>query len=377
MSETMSVLEAFDTEMTANTGTDETPTPETTDAEAPDAAAPEPVEGADPEPAPTDGIPRDEQGRFAPKATPETTTDAATTVVPEVVPPQPFQYRAMGETRAWEGATVQPDGSVVIPADKVGDLRQALNAKHLAEGEYVPLIDRYKQEVQELRQRAETRTLEQVKYETMSQQLTGMLMERDLESALVKFMEMHDAFPQMMSRAEVEYWKTQANQGRAPETAQGPPPTTYPMPAPEAALSVTLDTMEHLKLDPTFKDLTADDWKQLEASHKRTPLAFLRPATAEESAQYGGQIAVGQPVFDEAAYQQYVTEWAQMKRHGSRVATKAQEAAQFNAGVAKAKTPAKTAPLPATPSPVVPEHVPGPKKLNDFFRRDFMRDDDD
>lgn len=355
--------------------------PEPTEPEAvdePDAVeTPEPDTDDVPETPETEGIPRDEHGRFAPRTQQEADAVAAAIPTPE---PQPFAYRSMGETRAWDGALVQPDGSVLIAADKVGDLRAALNAKHLAEGEYVPLIERYKQEVQHYRQQAEAKTLTEHKYEAVMQGLQGALLEGDEATALEAFFQLRAELPSRMKDAEIEHYRSLALQGRTPETAAIPEqqpqqPESYPMPHPTEALAVTVDKMEHLKLDPAFKDLTSADWKQLEASHQRTPLAFIRPATPEEATVYG--VRVGQPVFDEAAYHQHVTEFAELKRSGARIAKSATEAAKFNAKANQSTAPAARAPraMAQTPEPESPPK--GRQALDALFSPKFLSDDSD
>lgn len=295
--------------------------------------------------------PRGPDGKFIPKGEEvEGTEGAADEVAPAAIPavegqepvnPSAFKYRAMGQTHELADVTVTEDGSVLWPAAKVGDLRAALNARHLAEGEMQPLIERYKAENHALRQQTEQRSLSEAKYETMANQLSALLLEGDEATAIEKFFELRGAFPSMMSQAEVQYWKDQATRGPTqPEAAESPYREEAPaLPTVEQALSVTLGTLEEFKLDHQFRDITPEDWQQLEASIQRTPYTFLRPATAEEAETYG--VVEGQIVQDLAAYTAHVTQLAEQRRQSRETARRS---ATLAAQTARRTTPQVTTP---------------------------------
>jgi hypothetical protein len=323
----------------------------------------------EPEDAATDGIPRDEHGRFAPRNAQEEAAVAAAEPTPE---PKPFEYRAMNATRVWEGATVQADGSVTIAPEKVGAFRAALNAQALAEGEHIPLIERYKQEVQHYRQAAEQRSLATQKSEALVASLQDALLDNDEASFLEKMFNLRESLPSMMKDAEIEHYRQLAMQGRPPETAQpaeqAPQHSTHAMPAPEAALESTLDRVESLRIeDAAFKHLSPTDWKQLQETLHDTPFAFIRPAT-EEDAPYGVQ--PGQPVLDEARLRRYVEKFAAQVQKGARIAKSATEAAKFNAKTTST-APAARAPraMATATAPSVPLNA---KQQSDAMLRDWM-----
>ena len=160
-------------------------------------------------------------------------------------------------------------------------------------------------------------------------------------------------------------------QGVKPETAspaeQAPQHQTHAMPAPEAALASTLDRVESLRIeDAAFKHLSPTDWKQLQETLSDTPFAFIRPATAED-APYGVQ--PGQPVFDEARFQRYVTKYAEQVTKGARIAKSATEAAKFNAKASTA--PVARAPR-AMAAAVTPPAPLNGKQQSDQALREWM-----
>jgi hypothetical protein len=299
---------------------------------------------------------RDERGRF--KAKQEETQPEAEAPKAE---PRPFQYRAAGQTKPWDGVTEDGEGNVVVPAAKVGELRAALNARELAEGQMVPLIEKYKHEVGTLRQQLasfqQQRSVSEARADALTRQMMSMAAIPDEVQALEAFYQFRQQLPQFTAKAEAEYWRQQAQRSTAPsapETARPEPiDTPYALPTPEEAVATTVDAMEHTKLDPQYRDVTADDWKQYESRMQRSPLAFIRPATAEEAQEYG--VRAGQPVFDTDAYHADVTEFVQSLRAQREAAQRKADVARTNAKLTQRTI---TAP-PAVRGGTAPEKGPG------------------
>src|SRR6185503_20350608 len=73
---------------------------------------------------------------------------AAAAAAPGAQPPapeagkSPFRYRAMGQTHALEGATVDAEGNITVPAAKTAELREAFNALHQRNASFVPSMQR-------------------------------------------------------------------------------------------------------------------------------------------------------------------------------------------------------------------------------------------
>lgn len=88
---------------------------------------------------PADGSqPRDEQGRYKTKAEQDAASAAsaapavpAPAVAPEAPAPAPYAFRADGKDWSIDGATVAPDGSLVVPKARLADL-QGLLAEGIA-----------------------------------------------------------------------------------------------------------------------------------------------------------------------------------------------------------------------------------------------------
>lgn len=148
----------------------QTPPPETTAPEAPEpVAAPSPSpEGGLGDP-PSDGQPRDEQGRFAPKGAdapptdPNTPPDVAGVGAPagsSASPsapvdtrsphetPAPLTYRAGGREHIYPGAERMPDGSIVLKPDVHGRILNDLAAAHTYHTTWRDTLARTKQEAQ-------------------------------------------------------------------------------------------------------------------------------------------------------------------------------------------------------------------------------------
>ncbi len=224
----------------------------------------------------------------------------------------PFRYRAVNETHELEGATVNEAGDVVIPAAKSGTLREAFNALHVVKGQLGPLLNEKNAEVTTLRQRmAEMETARgenETKAGALVDMIAGVMNEADDQKAANMLWALRTNWPALMAKADAEYSKAELarvkkmmEQGKAPEAARQPEqhpqhPQSTDAQFAAVAKATTRNYVEELKVRHEFRDLAADDWKQIDAEIERTPLAFLRPATAQDVTQYGVQ--AGQTVFD-------------------------------------------------------------------------------
>lgn len=270
---------------------------------------------------------RDATGKFAKKDADEEVDGDAEGEAPKVES-RPFQYRALGETRALDTWKEDAEGNVVVPAAEIGTLREAMNAKHLVEGQYAPLIERYKGENAQLKtqlqQITQTRSAADARAEALVKSLMSIAEIPDEVESLEQFYQFRQKLPLLLAKAEAEHFKTLATKGpqAKPEAARPEPvDTPYALPSPQEAVTTTMEYVEHAKLDSKYRDITADDWKQYEARITRSPLAFIRPASAEEATQYG--VRQGQPVFDTDAYEADITEYVTALRT-SRETAKAQ-----------------------------------------------------
>jgi hypothetical protein len=310
------------------------------------AAEPEPEAAEEPEAKADAGPERDEHGRFTKKA-----EEAPEGEAPKAEP-RPFQYRAAGQTKPWDGVTEDAEGNITVPAAKAGELRAALNARELVEGQYAPTIERHKQEITTLRaqlqQREQAQSAEVARANALVNSIMSIAQMPDEVQSLEAFYQLRQSLPTLLLKAENEMLRAQRAPQARPETApRAPePPALHALPAPEEARATTMEYVEHAKLDQEYRDVTADDWKQYAARIERSPMAFIRPATAEEAQEYG--VAPGQPVFDTDAYEADVREFVQTVRSqretAATIAERAKQQARLAAENARRTQPAVKAP---------------------------------
>lgn len=322
----------------------------------PDAAEAQPPEPVD------SGQPRGPDGKFLPKSpeVPEgspTTEAAPSAIQPPATPEVPsaadvFRYRAMGQTHAADGILANADGSLVVKPEAVGQLREAFNALHLAKGQFQPALEAKEAKIRELSAAVEQKSLAESKHEAALDALTRALQEPDEGKFLEQVYALRGDLPNLLAKAEASYWRELASKPAQPVAEpQHPQDPTPTLPSPEEAYRETVDTVEHFKLQHEFRDLTPEDWKQLDASLQRTPLAFLRPATAEEAQQYPGVIA-GQLVLDTDQLHAHVTALATQARTQRETA---QRTATLAAETARRTTPQVNAPPTAGGSKAPPK----------------------
>lgn len=244
--------------------------------------------------------------------------------------PEPFQYRVKGETKAAEGFLQNPDGSIVVSAEKAGELRYLLNAKEMLgqESEFVNTVKAENAALkQELQRSKAGENEETTRAKALVDAYARMLEEPDEAKAIEAFFRLRTEYPVLLAKAEANYWKSRGGakapaRSDAPETPQG-------LPAREDAIEATTDHIEHLKLDFKFRDLSADDWKQFVDRSARTPFAYIRPATAADAKAH--DVTVGQPVFDTDALAQDIELHAASVRAARETATRQAKVAADNA----------------------------------------------
>lgn len=254
---------------------------------------------------------RTADGKFAKKGEEPATPEATTAT--------PFKYRAMAQTHELEGATVDTAGNVLIPAAKVPELREAFNARHLAQGHFQPVLEKKEAENVTLRQQLaefqETRSLADTKAEQLVSALTEAMTDPNDESALNRLWALRQSWDKLTAKAEATYWQNEAKRGKTAATPKAEAPTqpqspSSAMPAPDDAKATTREHIEQMKVDHTFRGITQEDWKQFEADAEAKPFAYLRLATAQDATQFPG-VQAGQVVFDTdmltAAVQQFAT----------------------------------------------------------------------
>lgn len=271
---------------------------------------------------------RDEKGRFAKKEEEPTPEGQQPTAVKPEATTLPFQYRAMGANHALDGATLDNDGNLIVKAEQVGQIRQALNALHMAQEGTIPVIQERDQKITELTGNVEDLKVLGQTAEAIITQVERAMKEPDDQKALEAFWQLRGGWDALMARAENQFLSAQLQRSRtqpARTAERQPDVASAGMPDVETAQATTNEYLEQAKLDTRFRTLTADDWKQLETRLQRTPYAFLRKATAEEARQYGPI------VFDIPAFVQEVTDYHTSLTRQRDTATKRTKLAADNA----------------------------------------------
>lgn len=297
--------------------------------------AKEDVEVADPEDGPKDikdgeVAGRGKDGKFAKKGEATEPTEAKPA---EAIP---FRFRAMGQTHDLEGAQLTDKGDLIVPAAKVGDIREAMNALHVLKEGTLPKLTHLETEntrlTRELTTTKEGRTLAEHKADQMVKGLETLFTDPDEAAAAEKFFKMRDDYPRLRAASETEYWKTQATRSTKPaetpaaRAAAPKDPIVGVLPSREEAVSTTKGHLEGYKVEHMYRDIPEADWKQFEASVDRTPLAFIRAATPQDAKQFG--VTVGEAVYDTDLLHAAVTEFVTSKRQSRETAeTKANRAA--------------------------------------------------
>jgi hypothetical protein len=231
------------------------------------------------------------------------------------VAPLPFQYRSFGETKAVEGYNQNEDGSVVVSAEKVSELRH-LHSLRESLAQDSTYVDQVKAENATLKQQLEDRTksssVDSEKARTLVASYSQMLSEPDDAKAVEAFFTLRANYPILLAEAKAKYFERLATEGRPPTTKQEPeraqePTAPQGLPQRESAVAATQDNIERIKLDHKYRDVTPTDWKQFTDRASRVPYAYLRPAT-QDDAKYGAR--PGEIVFDLDALSSDVEEYA-------------------------------------------------------------------
>ena len=361
----------------------ETPEPEIVEPTSPEAETP--AAAADPQL--PEGYSKDARGRvhradgtLASKE--EIASFAVTPASAEPAAPakvaSPFQYRAFGETKAVEGATVNDDGSVTVAADRVPDLRHlySLQETFTQQSGYV---DQLKAKVQDLtaqvEQRSKSTSEESEKAKALVASYAQMLSEPDEAKAVEAFFRLRENFPVLLAEAKARFYQNQLTQGkpvasatqepeRAPEASQG-------LPQRESAIAATQDNIERIRLDHKYRDITVADWKQFADRASRTPYAYIVPATPEHAKAH--DVKVGQPVFDTDALAADVEEFVGQTR---KARTTADARAKLAAENARKTMPSIEAPPTAASVTRPPAKTPGKfaskQDVDDWFESDDL-----
>lgn len=276
----------------------------------------------------------------------------------------PFRYRAANQTHDLQHASIDAKGRMVVEAEGVSVIRQALNSHHLLPQFQARLAQAEKQIA--VRGEAESRS------GALAKELDAIF-SLPLEQFIEKIVPMHDGWEIRKANARAQYFENLAKAGREEPSQQQ---VDSALPDEQSVLEYTQGYIEDLKFENEFRGLSDADWKQYGDLVAVNPYAFMRPATAAHAKQHPG-VRVGQPVFDTDAALAHLRAFAgrtSAAREAEAAAKKAREAASFNA----AQRATSVAP-PTRPAPKAPALAGAPAKAKTWDQRvnDIWRDNED
>lgn len=250
----------------------------------------------------------------------------------------PFQFRFNGETRTVDGATMDAEGNVRVPAAKLGELRQAYNALHgkALDREYLDQIRGHAASLeQQLAEQRQQRSAAETQAQTLVDTLEQTLALKDDEQFFQSVLHLRQAWPMLKAQAEANHYKALATRAAAPAlsaTTQQPgpaAPAASALPSPEDAQSQTTEWIAQQWLSPQLRMLSPQDRSAYESRVRAMPFAFYRPATPQEAQQYG--VTPGEIVFDTDAAALDLTQFVQSKHQASQQVAQAATLAAQNA----------------------------------------------
>lgn len=316
---------------------------------------------------------KDELAKLATAPQQQPTTDQP------AVEPRKFAYRSLAQTHEPEGFTENADGTVTVSAEQVGLLRAAFNAKHVMEADTFPTLDRYKSENAALQQEVESlktgTNAEVAKSRALVESYVRLLSEPDDEKFALAAFKLREQFPVLLARAEADHYKKLATEGKPSRreptrpTGDESPYRAEPLPPAAKALEATADHIEHIKLEPQYRDLSEKDWKQFSDRASRTPYAYLRPATAAD-AQWG--VRVGEIVLDRDAFARDIQEYAVQIRGTRETAEKRAKLAADNARRTQAGIDAPPTPGGGSQPAKAPKRITSEKDFDDWLNSDEL-----
>lgn len=316
---------------------------------------------------------RDATGKFVGKEKPP---EAAAPPNPEATPETPaaptkapFRYRALGKTNDVPGSEIDDTGRITFAPAEHARLAQAFNALEVMSSPTGPsaLIERHKQEAVQWKQRAEqaeqATTARDQQAGKLVEALTAAFSEPDEAKSLEMLWAMRQNFPLLLANAEREHWKAQAERAKQPAApvapqAEAPQAAGRSLPDVEEVKASAVELIEHWKISPEHRGISAEAWKHAEARAAAQPFAFLRPATADDAKSNPG-IREGEIVFDRDLL------FAEADQYAKR------ESAARETAAAQAKLAAKNAvrtQTSITAPPVAGGTQPPPKGGNQRFK---------
>jgi hypothetical protein len=336
-----------------------------------------------------EGPPRDEAGRFAPKAkADEAQTTEAPAADPNAAPTDakaeagasgsaapaatsatpaataPWQVKALGQSYDIPGTSVNADGGMSVTAD-------GARVMH----EYIGKGIKYDREFPRLRaelERARTERTERDEHnDLIAKEFARMatLDGRELYDAVLEF---RAAYPVLQQQAQVNLLRRQLAER---DRAAAPDPEEQRAQF-QASVNASLDEgIADARKQPWAKGLTDEDWKDLRAAAEDAAQAFLVTAPADDLER---GIRKGETLFDDVRFLAFVQRNAGPIARARAASSAATAAAQRNAAGLQTTVTAppsvggnRTAPPPAKPRAAAPVKAKSLEEQKEDWRREM------
>ncbi len=314
---------------------------------------------------------RDEKGRFAKKE--ETPIDPALAAVPGVVPavvePTPFAYKAMGQSFPLDGATLDAEGNLVVKKDAIAPLQQLL-----ARGQEFPTAQsreaRINNELLETRTKYREQSSRTEQAEIAYQHLAAILDDPDRMAAFLTDPREKDFALRELQLGIRNAQVARQGADRAEETRAQ---TTEQTVAQE--LETIAGAIDQLATSPEMQSLapflTAEDIEDAKSYFAEMRPAVVKEAVDDSFAQYG--IQKGEKYVVHAPMYQYLARIAKERQTAKAQLEAATKAAKFNAPQRPQTAPPKRPALAVAAAPAG-KKVPN---WDDAIKSAFADDDDE
>jgi hypothetical protein len=332
------------------------------------AAGEEPLE-AETDTTESDGRPRNPDGTFAPKAPQAEPQGAeAPPIAPEAtaqtpapsVESKPFVFKADKREYTIEGATLTPQGDLIVPASQLQRTQQILSQGVYLEQNWRRQESEWKQRIEAAEKKAAPQDLveRETRANALLAELQAVLTDEDRLTDFISNLQVNG--PALMAKAQARIYQEQLQKYQQAETQQQTQAQSEQAEAEEA--EAFTEVMAEMKTDQRFKVFTPEDWQEFEDEMLGLkPVLFLNKDDGPEGP--GKYLDVARMV-NTALRQAKLLSRAQEIAQKQVSAVK--QATQFNAARVPTQQPPKV-PAPVVEAEKTPQNWDDWKKRNGIF----------
>lgn len=307
----------------------------------------------------TEGKPRDQKGRFAPKATTEPQADALadeaiTSEAPEIEQPeperQPFVFKAARQDYTIEGAVYIPGEGLAIPDDQIAQVRQLLSEGAFARTEGRRQTQALEQKIKVLESAPKSTDAED-RANAILKQLDQVLSSPEAAMEFIANLEIQG--PILRERARADLAEKRYNDIHSTKKTEESRQKEEQLESDKQ--TAWSETFQALKSDKAFALFRPEDWQQFEEEMQEfAPALFVKQ---------------GEDLFlNEAAIVKAARQRADLLKRVTSQATTLNKAQTFNAARAN---PGKAPP--AVQVPQVEAEEAKPKNWDEWWARQNVR----